>query len=357
MSEAGELQLQASQQADGGLCVQLRSTRPQLARLLIGREAGVAAALLPRLYSICAQAQGRCAALAMAAARGDRLDDPRAALRLAAEQAGEHLWRLWLDWPALLGLPQQRAALAAVAAPLRSLDDAARAATLAAQLREALPPLEALLPDCVAQHPHPLAQLFAVLAQVDAPDTAPQLLPTLPLSALSGRLLPTDRPEWSLAPRCDGEPAEASALGLHRSHALVAAWAAQGRWLVARLAARCVALNAALQVLAGEAAGSAGEALPTGVRTALACVPTARGPLLHQVGLDAAGRVAAYAIAAPTEWNFQPEGGCVRAASRLRGHDAARLELRLRALLLSLDPCVPYRLQIDPPADPAAAAH
>lgn len=116
----------ALQLADGVVSgVKLSCERPAVARLLHGRDAAQAVALLPLLYSLCGQAQGIAARAALAAARGmgeaERLDTA-----VRAEAAREHAWKLFVDWPGQLGLnsdeaffvrlmrapPEQRVALA-----------------------------------------------------------------------------------------------------------------------------------------------------------------------------------------------------------------------------------------------------
>ena len=98
---------------DGAIrTVQIESERPEPSRLLAGLDAATVLALLSRLYAICGRAQRACAELALAAAGGVVLTlERRAELcrTVAAEAVQEHLWRLLLDWPKALGLPQQQA--------------------------------------------------------------------------------------------------------------------------------------------------------------------------------------------------------------------------------------------------------
>lgn len=82
--------------------------RPALARLLNGRDAAQAVALVPLVYSLCGQAQGIAARAALAAARGAaRATDVDAAV--LAEAAREHAWKLFVDWPGQLGLAPDEA--------------------------------------------------------------------------------------------------------------------------------------------------------------------------------------------------------------------------------------------------------
>lgn len=72
--------------------------RPAVARLLRGKAAEQAVALVPLIYSLCGKAQGSAARAALSAARGQ----PVAAhvdARALAEAAREHAWALFVDWP------------------------------------------------------------------------------------------------------------------------------------------------------------------------------------------------------------------------------------------------------------------
>lgn len=82
--------------------------RPAVAGRLRGLPAEKAVALLPLIYSLCGRAQGLAARLALAAARGAPSPGHSDAA-VAQEMAGEHLWRLLLDWPKRLGLPADEA--------------------------------------------------------------------------------------------------------------------------------------------------------------------------------------------------------------------------------------------------------
>jgi hypothetical protein len=101
--------------------VRVACERPAVAAALRGRPADKAAALVPLLYSLCGKAQGVAAHLALAAARG-RATPPRADDDVSREIAGEHLWRLLLDWPKLLGLPADEALFVAARRRLATTD-------------------------------------------------------------------------------------------------------------------------------------------------------------------------------------------------------------------------------------------
>jgi Ni,Fe-hydrogenase I large subunit len=64
------------------------------------------------------------------------------------------------------------------------------------------------------------------------------------------------------------------------------------------------------------------------------------------MALDAAGRIAHYAIVAPTEWSFHPQGPLVQAlqGAEIGEGDAARR--RVERLAFAFDPCLRVGVEI-----------
>lgn len=318
--------------------VHLASSRPQAARALIGRPVAQALDWVPLLFSLCGRAQALCARAAAAAAGagpGVAPEDGRVAL--AAEMAFEHLWRLWVDWPALLGLPGRRAELVRLAPVLRACTGRARADAAA----------DALTPVLAAMHAGEAESWFAALDRIErraSPDQGTSLLPELSLLALRAHLPPALDEAFARAPSYDGLPAENSVLQAHVSEANVAGFLAQGRPIAARLAARLAHLATCQAVLNGAAAPDWVAALQLGPGEALARVSTARGVLLHRIRV-VDGKMADYMIAAPTEWNFQPAVlGALFEGRRYASE--ADLAVHAEAAVLALDPCVERRIAV-----------
>ena len=91
-------------------------------------------------------------------------------------------------------------------------------------------------------------------------------------------------------------------------------------------------------------------------RAGYGAVECARGRLYHVAALDADGRIGAYAVLAPTEWNFYAHGPYVAALKGQRigeGEEGLLAAARLAALV---DPCVAFRVApcSYPKASPAA---
>jgi hypothetical protein len=387
----GALHIAIRGTAAGLAGVEVRNTRPAVTHALRGLEVGQACARVPRLYSLCAHAQVSAARAACAAALGATPDE---ALRnadehaLAAESVREHLWRLMLDWPALLALPttlqadwrtrfvtlHRRLAAPTTAAPARSgaasahpaaagapntVERAERAAQLAEELSVLADAIAATLPEAMGSEFAPPARDSAPApGSAGAPATRSRLLtPLLPaLDALAcTRRLALDE-AFAAAPQLDGLCRETGALARHHADPAVGAALTQGRRLAARILARIADLRESARVLAGQDRWTARaltaqqpgpriDACSPAPGVGLARVDSARGLLIHQVRLatGAAGdpaRIADYRIVAPTEWNFHPQGVFAREALATPPMSAANRQRRLRALALALDPCV-----------------
>jgi hypothetical protein len=88
-----------------------------------------------------------------------------------------------------------------------------------------------------------------------------------------------------------------------------------------------------------------GMAIKTSPHSAIACVETARGRLIHQVTWDKTHyAIQAYHIVAPTEWNFHPEGELHRMLMGLSG-DLETVQHHARLLSQLWDPCVPISIE------------
>ena len=73
---------------------------------------------------------------------------------------------------------------------------------------------------------------------------------------------------------------------------------------------------------------------------------SARGRLYHHAEIGPDGRLSAYRILAPTEWNFHPAGPFVETllSSRIGTDEQATRAVTLLALLF--DPCVAFEVEI-----------
>jgi uptake hydrogenase large subunit len=354
---AGELRV-AIDVRDGRVqAVRIDSTRPQLAdRLLGGKGADEAVAMVPQLFSICGKSQHIAAELALAAARGTAgVADGGQVRRIELEMAQEYLWRALIDWARAMDSTADATTLAAARSALAHDDREllrviVERDVLGADAREwyeheHVPDFEIwitrgataaarFLGQVQRDGPRHGASSVPLLPRFDTGDTAQRIVARLDAD-----------PEFERLPTLDGRPAETGAVARLRGQPLVAALGgAFGHSTLVRFAAR---LSELARISCGEpATAPLAGSLPLGAGRGLGWVETARGLLLHAVDLDGE-RIARYRIAAPTEWNFHPHGAFAAAMLGVHEMSAADLERRAEWLLQSLDPCVAYRLRVD----------
>ena len=342
--------------------VRLSSSRPDIAgQLLSGRSRAEAAALVPRLFSVCAQSQSVASALACAAAALEPVDAQRLARArrtVAAETLRELALRTLLQWPKALGETPAEDCVAAARGTLGAVAGASSdAVALAAFGRPAAQWLALqTLPELqhwAAQGQSAAARFVRQVLDAEAADGAPPSPGAGTVALLPSPLAPADLAElagaaaaqrrFSRRPVWRGLPAETGALARQQRNALLQALLQRGH---GRLAARAVArLRELALLLAGRGDVALGAAtLADG--SGLGWVENARGLLMHRLQL-VQGRTAGYRIVAPTEWNFHPDGALPVALRDRPAHDLDALRQRARLLVDSLDPCVACSVEIE----------
>ena len=341
-------------QRDGRVTgVDIRSTRPQLARkLMAGRTPEEAADLAGLVFSLCGQAQRAAAQAACAAAQGKGTETADATPVLM-ELAREHAWRLLLDWPQEAGQAPDMASLLA----LRQATPENFTGVLEGLLAEKLlgePPYAWLARDLdgldawARQGATLPARLFSTLG--NGPDLGISQAPLLPelqawtqetATALAHQAL--DDPAYCATPDWRGAPAETGAIARAHGQPLVSEWIAhRGRGMGARLLARLHELaDLPDQMRTGGNRTIRAWSIAEGMarQVGVAGVETSRGLLFHVASLHD-GKVADYRILAPTEWNFHPAGPLAQA---LTGMEARSEPVRL--VSRSLDPCVAFGVE------------
>jgi hypothetical protein len=345
----------------------LSSRTPLAGRLLRHTPAQMAPARLAALYGLCGYAHRLTAQLAIDAAYGLRGQPMAEELAgLAAETQREHVRRIWLDWPRLVGADDAEAATGA-----RALSncpalhaDGKRAKT---QMR---PWIEhELLGECAARWlTHWRADPIACLDEWAARGrTMPaRLLQSIASTArgLTARALPllahaqsstlsalarsiADQPDFEKLPTWKGQCCETGSWNrladaeFSQDHEARDAWLRFGARVAEITALTC---DAVPRLAAGAMTLAPGEAL--------AWSEMARGLLLHRVRLERGGAestVADYQVIAPTEWNFHPRGAV---SSQLKEMSAATvpeqsgaMERRIDVLAAAFDPCISYHIE------------
>lgn len=346
----------------------------RLGQLLRGQRDDVVVRSLGSVFSLCAHAHRRAAALALAAAQEHTLSSASPSMALWLETARDHLRSMALDWPQRL--PETGAAgpdlrwLRDCPLPLvarQAPTDAAAALDQLDQLRTWLEdrilgqPIGQWLQDCAAP------EAFAHWCQAQAERLPPArflsawypLASCLHMPAHGLQVLHQDpmlqhqhltelaqamvhQSDFVQHPVWRGQCAENGPWTRLR-HGPPQQGAPRSAWW--RLSARWLELlalaQAASDVSDGPETAGAGSMLSTGALwlapgQALAWCEMARGLLLHWVQLDAAGCVLDYRVLAPTEWNFHPEGALAQAVSALASNDQAPAAM----LAAAFDPCV-----------------
>ncbi len=388
MIAEGEVSVALSVADERVTAVKLQSTRPtMLSRVLEGKRVEEALGMVPLLFSLCGRAQAVAGVTAAEQALGLPADPATVALRgwlVVAEQVQETLWRLLVDLPAAVGEAAPVERVAAVRQRLAALFKQVQGAQrmqLPGTAPE--PPDTAALEDTVEA----LTACFATDvfgrdtggwstaeafgqwlergetvvaralrcfdAQADHSSEGAGLLTAAAVNdevcELAAQLLAD--PTFAAAPQWRAGHPETGALARRWHAPLIAALRAAGcdRRLL-RQAARLDELAAALALLRTVPAPEQAEAWlgggPLEMGSGYAWVETARGLLLHAVSI-ADGRIAAYRILAPTEWNFHPHGPLTRELAGWPAADFGELERQARLAVLALDPCVGFKVAID----------
>jgi coenzyme F420-reducing hydrogenase alpha subunit len=276
------------------------------------------------------------------------------AAKVRCETALEHLWHMMLDWPQLCGLSRRETEFA-------ECRRACMRAKSASEFTFALQTTTSLLLDkpiqdwlaCDAEkwnlwktYSSALgAKISRFIQRANLPDMpSVERLPQSSAQTWAG-MTGISQPEFSARPSLNGASKETGVVARRAEHDLVSPLLAAGRNIEARFVARLVEL-------AHIASGHAGhpndwvDAAECGNGVGLARVETARGVLIHRAVVEN-GVVADYAVIAPTEWNFHPQGAFARDAACLAAQDDAGLLDQARMLALSLDPCVAYEVVLE----------
>ncbi len=346
--------------------VRIGSTRPDFAQSLLGgRRATDAEALLPRVFSICARAQAAAVGAAMDAARGTQEHDARhREMAVLAEAALEYLWRLQIDLPGLVGLPQRPEALARLRRERgrddgtkqgwRGFIDALRTAVEdeGAAAGECFDPADAAgFADWERNSNVPAARLLRALRAAPLATGGTALLPRMSESLLRaiGDALAAD-PVFSRQPGYAGAPAECGARARLAQHSLLDALQTCTSHAYRRVLARWLELSEIPARLTRLLDGETPPPWVQGVTLAPGCgiagVETARGLLVHAVTL-ADDRVTSYRIVAPTEWNFHPRGALPADLVDLPAGTVPEAKHWAAFAIQSLDPCVRYTLEVE----------
>lgn len=333
----------------------IRSTRVMAAQILKDKAPAQVLQIVPLLFGVCGRAQSAAADAALHAARGsERRPSATTERMIACEALQEHLWRVMLDWPKLLGLTQQAQHFAGWHGMLRKI--AVGELDMAIFLREferdwlgssaaswqGMDSHQALQ-TWWRKTESPAAHLLAKLAECE-PDmgSVGRLLPAWSAAAAQQACAGKWNAAFASRPDWQGDAAETGAWAYYADTPLL-----RDVWLQSRSKAltRLLARLWDVLELAGSGAPARLDATGTAEGEGVAVVRTARGLLMHYVHL-ATDRVTDYAIVAPTEWNFHPAGAFAQDLRGIKECDVGRMQQLAHIEALSLDPCVAYEIEV-----------
>ncbi|MFZ1499683.1 MAG: nickel-dependent hydrogenase large subunit [Giesbergeria sp.] len=342
-----------------GAAVPVAGVRMPLAQYLLrGRACTQAPQLLSSLYALCGQAHRICAQLALAALQSPtglpvQADAPQR-LALWRETLREHVRRMALDWPRLLrtGAKPDAHTLADLAAcpalqPTLQWRDPALKAWLAQQVLGM--PVEHWLQGCqkspgewLLQWAHEIRtasaqQLLAVLPRARAWRPALQPLGLDAGGAVLRQLAEAMRADeqFTSLPQWGGRCLETGCWSRWGETSL------QVPDVWTRLAARTNDLAHLVQDAEGRWLRAGALVLDAG--EAIAWCEMARGLLVHWLQVDAEGRIERYAVLAPTEWNFHPQGAAAQVLRELPASVAPQdIGPAVDLLVAAFDPCVEH---------------
>jgi Ni,Fe-hydrogenase I large subunit len=333
------------------------STRPMASQVLRGKTPTQVVQIVPLLFSVCGRAQGAAASVALLAAMREESDAVAVMERtIKCEALQEHLWRMMMDWPDLLGIPQQDKQFAAWFALLRKIGagETELATFLHEFERDALGMSAAewgklaTYKEVQAWWKKSESVLARVLAKLDelpqsrSTGSAARLLPAWSAAEAQQACAGRWESRFAAQPDWQGAAAETGAWSYHADSALLRdVWQQSQSKALLRVLARLVDM---VELAGGTAAPRLSMSSPA-ADEGIAAVRTARGLLLHHVKLDG-DHVADYHIVAPTEWNFHPAGAFAQDLCGVAEHDGGLLEYRAQIEVMSLDPCVAYEIEI-----------
>lgn len=388
----GKLRIQIRVEKGVIAAVALASTRPVSAgSVLVGRRLDEALALLPHLFSLCGVAQAVAGLRAMENALGLVVPPPQAAARqllVAAEALEQTVWRILIDGPRCIGVDPALESLKPLRRALASLRSllfsesvwmrigGARLVPDRAGLAGALDEIERCIERTVLGRtptdgsPWPDRGAFETWMRTSPAPAAlvprwangqglagfgrgtVEPLPEFDPAWLAWRLANDSDHSFCARPNHVGGVGETGALTRYWTHPLIAALRTEhGNGLFVRLTARlieCAAFVAELrnqfQMASADHPGTLDLRNVSG--SGLGIVECARGRLVHWLAITE-GRVSAYRILAPTEWNFHPEGPLARGLAGAEVGRGDRVRQVIELLVMALDPCVGCELAVD----------
>lgn len=397
MSIEGSLDIQLIMNASRINDVEIKSSRPVYAsQVFIGKSISESLTILPLLFSVCGVAQVCAGVRACEQALGLEVsvDTERVRDKLVnMETLREHLWRILLDWPVLLGTEltdkstNQPLKTQEMSEIIKHQQDYRK--LLTAGSNPFL--LEQAISSVRTENCQPINKLYQLLEKsifAMSPakwleiDSMEKLQYWFESSAtIAARFLKKiQQNQWQALGRNNIKGLFASQTEALNIDTLVAqfdnkSFVKQPQWhnkcyetssltridspllqllqhqwgngLMSRLVARLTEMAQIVMGLLDEAESpllSVSQNRCDIQGSGIGVVSAARGLLIHHVLVEQE-QIKKYQILAPTEWNFHPQGVVTQSLASLQG-DREQIKVQAELLINAIDPCVAYNVHI-----------
>jgi len=382
--------------------VELSSSRPLHAtKIFIGKTPEQVLAIIPLLFSVCGVAQSRAALIAIEQnlkVESEAEQETARDMLVLVENAKEHMFRLFIDWPQLFNLKTSNNNMPYISQMLGEFKAAlfhnGEALSLDSKLNTHFTDVDYLIEQFelyLQQHVfnqttqdwlkitdvhalHEWAQqndsvaansINYIREQAWASQglTDCERLPALDEGDLLEKFNASNAENFIAQPQWQGQCYETTTLSRQFEQPLIQALHREfGSALITRWVARLVELanipqqlRNQLQLLTDTSTTSDNIAdkvtnKKSGMGKAvrgMAQIEAARGRLIHHVEIEN-GIISKYQILAPTEWNFHPQGLVAKSLGSLANsnHNKKEIEHLAHLVINAIDPCVGYQLRI-----------
>ncbi len=364
-----------------GLNVDLRSERPLHAcRIFEGKPISETLRLLPMLFSICGQAQSVAAVRAIENATQKHSStkvEQRRNLLITLEGIREHLWRMLLDWPLLLGGKSDALVFAPLNRDITALLKLANPNSIVTAqpgLRQPLDPvcktfqglwqtvrtsvLKHLFSDpnfsIAGNTPSADCEANRLLQALDKNGWSTLgnmtlgALPELAEEQLTHIITGPNSDRFIRSPDWQNSCYETGPFARQKKQSFMQAIIEQyGSGAYSRMYARLAELQQMMSVVDADLAGACMfRTKHSKTNAGIAQVEAVRGKLIHYIELEG-DKIFRYRIVAPTEWNFHNDGIVKKMLGSLMKKSTGVLTAEARLLIQLIDPCVGYKLRVN----------
>lgn len=384
----GQIHIDIFRQKKNKTTVEISSSRPlQASKVLLGKTPQQALSIIPLLFSICGIAQTRTAIACLEQNLEIKTDPAIETARdmlVLVENAKEHLFRLFVDWPRLFNLETENTTLPYISQMIGEYknalfqngeafnfdsllnDNIKNAGYLIDKLEQYLQtnvfncPTDEWLKIYNINDLHQWAlQTNTIAAKsivticeqglASQGQTDCQQLPVFENKDLLKRFDTQDAQQFIEQPEWNGHCYETTVLSRQYTQPLIQSLHNEFQTtLITRWVSRLVELASIPQLLKERLNQITHQQFtqpPHNSDNGIKQVEAARGRLIHRVKINN-GVISNYQILAPTEWNFHPRGLAAKSLQTLAASKQVEIDQVAHLLINAIDPCVGYELRI-----------